>query len=133
MKPSQVIPRNGRYVTKRYAFLLKMCVNLKNQPYICTEYDTENNTKNDTTMIAVTLTEFRKNYKEYLEKAETERVILTNKGKTYELLSQQRISDSDLYFSNPGVIAAQREAEEDERAGRVTTMTAAEAAKMLGL
>ena len=83
-------------------------------------------------MIAITLTEFRKNYKEYLERVETERVILTNKGKTYELLPKKRITD-EMYFSNPGVIRALRESEEELKEGKGIKMTAAEVANMLGV
>jgi PHD/YefM family antitoxin component YafN of YafNO toxin-antitoxin module len=83
-------------------------------------------------MIAITLTEFRKHYKEYLERSKTERVMLTNKGETYELVPQKRIPN-DVYFSNPAVIRALKESEEDAKAGRVVRMTAAEVAKMLGV
>ncbi len=83
-------------------------------------------------MIAVSMTEFRKHYKEYLERSETERVILTNKGKTYELLPKKRITD-EMYFSNPGVIRALRESEEDVKAGRVTRYTVEELRQRMGL
>jgi hypothetical protein len=83
-------------------------------------------------MIAITLTEFRKNYKEYLERSENERVILTNKGKTYELLPKQRITD-EMYFSNPGVIERQRQAEQEEREGKGTIYTAEELRRRMGL
>lgn len=84
-------------------------------------------------MIAVTLSEFRKNYKKYLDQSEKERVILTNKGKTYELLAQDRISDTDDYFSNSGVLKSIREAEEDVEAGRIRRTSAAELISRMGL
>ncbi len=83
-------------------------------------------------MIAITLTEFRKNYKEYLERVETERVILTNKGKTYELLPKKRITD-EMYFSNPSVLEHLRQAEQEEREGKGTVYTAEEIRRKMGL
>ncbi len=84
-------------------------------------------------MIAVTLTEFRRNYKHYLERTETERVLLTNKGRTYELLSQNRIDDNDVYFSNPSVIERQRLAEDEEKAGLGRIISSDEFRQMAGL
>jgi hypothetical protein len=84
-------------------------------------------------MIAITLTEFKRNYKTYLEKADVERVILTNKGKTYELLSQGRIIDDDAYFANTNVIERQRLAEEEEKAGLGRMISSDDFRRMAGL
>ncbi len=86
-------------------------------------------------MVAITLTEFRRNYKEYLERAETEKVILTNKGRTYELMFRPRRKkmDNDTYFANPAVKERLSKSEEDFKAGRYVTISSEEFRRLAGL
>jgi antitoxin (DNA-binding transcriptional repressor) of toxin-antitoxin stability system len=86
-------------------------------------------------MVAITLTEFRRNYKEYLERVESEKVILTNKGRTYELMFRPRRKkmDNDTYFANPAVREHLRQSEQEEREGKGRIMGMEEIRRQLGL
>jgi len=46
-------------------------------------------------------------------------VIQSGKAEAYEIIPAKKISGADKYFSNPGLLAALKEAEEDIAAGRV--------------
>ena len=71
-------------------------------------------------MIAISTTELRKNLRKYLNLANTERVIVQcSNTDTYEIVPAKRISDTDKYFSNPNLLEALKEAEDDIAAGRV--------------
>ncbi len=72
-------------------------------------------------MVAITTTELRKNFKKYFDIAQKERVVV-HYGKTqaYEIIPTQKESENDPYFSNPKLLAALKEAEEDIAAGRFT-------------
>lgn len=71
-------------------------------------------------MIAISTTELRKNLRKYLNLAQTERVIIQcGKTETYEIVPARKISDNDDYFSNPALISALKEAEEDIAEGRI--------------
>jgi PHD/YefM family antitoxin component YafN of YafNO toxin-antitoxin module len=78
-------------------------------------------------MIAVSLTEFRDHMRKYLDLAKKERVIINGKGdETFEVLSRERISDSDLYFSNAGVAEHLEKSMRSEKEGRVRKTSAKE-------
>ncbi len=71
-------------------------------------------------MIAISTTELRKNLRKYLNLSQTERVIIQcGKTETYEIVPAKRIDDNDEYFSNPKLLEALKEAEEDIKEGRV--------------
>ena len=71
-------------------------------------------------MVAITTTELRKNFKKYFDIAQKERVVV-HYGKTqaYEIIPTLKEEENDPYFSNPKLLAALKEAEEDIAAGRV--------------
>jgi PHD/YefM family antitoxin component YafN of YafNO toxin-antitoxin module len=71
-------------------------------------------------MIAISTTELRKNLRKYLEMATREKVVVRfNKSETVEIVPGKNIESNDEYFSNPKLLEALREAEEDIAAGRV--------------
>lgn len=71
-------------------------------------------------MIAISTTELRRNLRKYLNLAQKERVIIQcGKTETYEIIPARRISDNDAYFSNPKLLNALKESEEDIAEGRV--------------
>jgi hypothetical protein len=72
-------------------------------------------------MIAISTTELRKNLRKYLNMANKERVIIQCGGtETYEIVPARKISDTDLYFSDPKVIEAIERGKADAKAGKVT-------------
>ncbi|MEI8185823.1 MAG: hypothetical protein WCG19_03905 [Chlorobiaceae bacterium] len=71
-------------------------------------------------MIAISTTELRKNLRKYLNLANKERFIVQcGRTETSEMAPAKKISDTDKYFSNPKLLEALKEAEEDIAAGRV--------------
>ena len=71
-------------------------------------------------MIAISTTELRRNLKKYLTMANKERLVVQcGKAENYEIIPAKKISDTDKYFSNPRLLAALKEAEDDIVAGRV--------------
>ncbi len=71
-------------------------------------------------MIAISTTELRRNLKKYLTMANNERVVIQyGKAETYEIIPAKKISGADKYFSNPRLLAALKEDEEDIAAGLV--------------
>lgn len=71
-------------------------------------------------MIAISTTELRRNLRKYLNLAQKERVIIQcGKTETYEIIPARKISDNEAYFSNPKLLAALKEAEEDIAEGRM--------------
>ncbi|MBF0585790.1 hypothetical protein INT08_00700 [Prosthecochloris sp. N3] len=71
-------------------------------------------------MIAISTTELRRNLRKYLNLAQKERVIIQcGKTETYEIIPASKMTDSDAYSSNPGLIDAVKEAEADIAEGRV--------------
>jgi PHD/YefM family antitoxin component YafN of YafNO toxin-antitoxin module len=71
-------------------------------------------------MIAISKTELRRNLRKYLEMATREKVVVRfNKSETVEIVPGKNIESNDEYFSNPKLLEALREAEEDIAAGRV--------------
>jgi len=79
-------------------------------------------------MIAISTTELRRNLRKYLNLAQKERVIIQcGKTETYEIIPARKISDNDEYFSNPELLSALNEAEEDIAEGRVREVKDAKA------
>ena len=71
-------------------------------------------------MIAISTTELRRNLRKYLNLAQKERVIIQcGKTETYEIIPARKISDNEAYLSDPKLLAALKEAEEDIAEGRV--------------
>lgn len=71
-------------------------------------------------MIAISTTELRKNLRKYLNLAQKERVIIQcGKSETYEIIPARKISDNAPCFSNPELLSALKESEEDIAEGRI--------------
>lgn len=71
-------------------------------------------------MIAISTTELRRNLRKYLNLAQKERVIIQcGKSETYEIIPSRKISDNDDYFSNPELLSALKESEEEIAEGRI--------------
>lgn len=73
-------------------------------------------------MRIITSREFREKQRAYLELAESERVII-HRGKNRKpvlLTPLSESEESDMYFSDPQIIASIQRGIEDIRAGRVT-------------
>ena len=75
-------------------------------------------------MRVITAREFRGKQKDYLNLAESERVIIhRGKNKKSVLLTPiDESTETDIFFSDPSILAAIKEGIEDVRAGRVTTI-----------
>jgi hypothetical protein len=75
-------------------------------------------------MRIITTREFRDNQKTYFDLAEKERVIVhRGKNRRPVLLSPiEESEESDMYFSDPEVIASIREGIENIKAGKVTVI-----------
>lgn len=75
-------------------------------------------------MKIITTREFRENQKSYFDLAEKERVII-HRGKNRKPVLISTLDEgevSDIYFSDPSVIASIKQGIEDVRQGRVTTI-----------
>ena len=71
-------------------------------------------------MIVISTTELRKNLRKYLYLANKERVIVKcSRIETYEIVPAGKICDSDKYLSNPKLLGALKEVEEDIAKGRL--------------
>ena len=71
-------------------------------------------------MIAISTTELRRNLRKYLNLAQKERVIIQcGKTETYEIIPARKISDNEVYLSDPKLPNALKESEEDIAEGRV--------------
>ena len=71
-------------------------------------------------MIAISTTELRRNLRKYLNLAQKERVIIQcGKTETYEIIPARKISDNEAYLSDPKLLNALKESEEDIAEGRV--------------
>lgn len=75
-------------------------------------------------MRVITAREFREKQKDYLNLAETERVIIHRgkKRKSVLLVPINENTETDIFFSDPNVLNSIREGIEDVKAGRVTTI-----------
>ncbi len=77
-----------------------------------------------TNMRIITSREFRENQKSYFDLAEKERVII-HRGKNRKPILLSTINESeetDIYFSDPSVIASIKQGIEDVKQGKVTTI-----------
>jgi len=75
-------------------------------------------------MRIITAREFREKQKDYLDMAESERVII-HRGKNRKSVLLTPIdenTETDIFFSDPQILNAIKEGIEDVRAGRVTTI-----------
>jgi hypothetical protein len=75
-------------------------------------------------MRIITSREFRENQKSYFDLAEKERVII-HRGKNRKPILLSTINESeetDIYFSDPSVIASIKQGIEDVKQGKVTTI-----------
>ena len=73
-------------------------------------------------MKIITTREFRENQKAYFDLAETERVIV-HRGKNRKPVLLTPVDDgteTDIYFSDPAVLAAIRQGIEEVKAGKTT-------------
>jgi hypothetical protein len=75
-------------------------------------------------MRVITAREFREKQKDYLNLAETERVIIHRgkKRKSVLLVPINENTETDIFFSDPNVLNSIKEGIEDVKAGRVTTI-----------
>ncbi|MCF0058235.1 hypothetical protein [Dyadobacter sp. CY356] len=75
-------------------------------------------------MRVITAREFRENQKDYLNIAETERVIIHRgkKRKPVLLVPINENTETDIFFSDPNVLNSIKEGIEDVKAGRITTI-----------
>ena len=81
-------------------------------------------TQRITNMRIITSREFRENQKSYFDLAEKERVII-HRGKNRKPILLSTINESeetDIYFSDPSVIASIKQGIEDVKQGKVTTI-----------
>jgi len=75
-------------------------------------------------MRIITTREFRENQKSYFDMAEKERVII-HRGKNRKpvlLTPIEESEETDLYFSDPNVLASIKQGIEDVRTGKITTI-----------
>ena len=75
-------------------------------------------------MRIISAREFREKQKDYLDMAESERVII-HRGKNRKSVLLTPIdekTETDIFFSDPQILNAIKEGIEDVRAGRVTTI-----------
>ena len=75
-------------------------------------------------MRIITTREFRENQKSYFDMAEKERVII-HRGKNRKpvlLTPIEESKETDLYFSDPNVLASIKQGIEDVRTGKITTI-----------
>ena len=76
-------------------------------------------------MKIITTREFRENQKTYFDLAETERVIV-HRGKNRKPVLLTPIDEStetDIFFSNPAVLASIRQGLEEVKAGKITRIS----------
>jgi len=76
-------------------------------------------------MKIITTREFRENQKTYFDLAETERVII-HRGKNRKPVLLTPIDEStetDIFFSNPAVLASIRQGLEEVKAGKITRIS----------
>ena len=75
-------------------------------------------------MRVITAREFREKQKDYLNLAETERVIIHRgkKRKSVLLVPINENTETDIFFSDVNVLNSIKEGIEDVKAGRVTTI-----------
>ena len=75
-------------------------------------------------MRIITSREFRENQKNYFDLAESERIII-HRGKNRKpvlLMPIDESEETDIYFSDPAVLAAIKKGIEDVKNGKVTTI-----------
>ncbi len=76
-------------------------------------------------MKIITTREFRENQKAYFDLAETERVIV-HRGKNRKpvlLTPVDQSVETDIYFSDPAVLASIKQGIEDVKAGKITRIS----------
>jgi hypothetical protein len=76
-------------------------------------------------MKIITTREFRENQKAYFDLAETERVII-HRGKNRKPVLLTPInegSETDIFFSDPSILASIKQGIEDVKAGKVTRIS----------
>lgn len=75
-------------------------------------------------MRVITAREFREKQKDYLDLAESERVIIHRgkKRKSVLLIPIDESTETDIFFSDPNILNAIKEGIEDVKAGKVTTI-----------
>ncbi|WP_254563156.1 hypothetical protein [Dyadobacter diqingensis] len=75
-------------------------------------------------MRVITAREFREKQKDYLDLAESERVIIHRgkKRKSVLLIPIDESTETDIFFSDPNILTAIKEGIEDVKAGKVTTI-----------
>ncbi|MDD4968278.1 MAG: prevent-host-death protein [Paludibacter sp.] len=75
-------------------------------------------------MRIITRTEFRENQKSYFDLAEKERIIIHrgNNRKPVLLTPIEKSEETDIYFTDPAVMASIRQGIEDVKNGKVTTI-----------
>lgn len=75
-------------------------------------------------MRVITAREFREKQKDYLDLAESERVIIHRgkKRKSVLLIPIDESTETDIFLSDPNILSAIKEGIEDVKAGKVTTI-----------
>ena len=76
-------------------------------------------------MKIITTREFRENQKAYFDLAETERVII-HRGKNRKpvlLTPIDQSTETDIFFSDPAVLASIKQGIEDVKAGKITRIS----------
>ena len=76
-------------------------------------------------MKIITTREFRENQKAYFDLAETERVII-HRGKNRKpvlLTMIDQSTETDIFFSDPAVLASIKQGIEDVKAGKITRIS----------
>lgn len=75
-------------------------------------------------MRVITAREFREKQKDYLNLAETERIVIHRgkKRKSVLLIPIDEGTETDIFFSDPNILNSIKEGIEDVKAGKVTTI-----------
>ena len=75
-------------------------------------------------MRIISTREFRENQKSYFDLAEKERIIIHrgNNRKPVLLTPIEESEETDMYFSDPAVIASIKQGIEDVKKGKITTL-----------
>ena len=85
-------------------------------------------------MIAISTTELRRNLRKYLNAANKERVIIQcGKSETYEIIPARKMSDTDLYFSDPNVVEHLQHSLQQVEEGKTTVLKKSDIKNFLGL
>lgn len=88
--------------------------------FLCQTIQKNNQIK--TTMIVISPTEFRNNFKKYFDVADKERVIIQRgTAEIFELVKRERIEDP--YFDNPENVKALKKSLKQAKEGKVKKLT----------